>query len=253
MYPIIERSVRTRLALIICNTEFDSLSRRKGADVDIKDMKSLLESLGYRVDVKENLTASNMRTELVAFAARPEHRTSDSTFLVFMSHGVREGICGTKHSQEAPDVLDVNTIFRALNTVQCPNLKDKPKVIIIQACRGEAQGVTWVRDSAEASDNSSSLSPDDFEEDAIKKAHVEKDFIAFCSSTPDNVSWRHPTLGSLFIMKLIEHFKEYACSCDLEEIFRKVRFSFELPGGRAQMPTAERVTLTRCFYLFPGH
>ncbi|KAG8523261.1 Caspase-1, partial [Galemys pyrenaicus] len=135
MYPIIERSVRTRLALIICNTEFDSLSRRKGADVDIKDMKSLLESLGYRVDVKENLTASlgtpnclligcppgyndgrpalcsvpELRTELVAIASRPEHQTSDSSFLIFLSH-VSEGICGKKHSQEASDVLDVNTI-----------------------------------------------------------------------------------------------------------------------------------------------
>uniref|UniRef100_A0A8D2DGP9 Caspase 1 n=1 Tax=Sciurus vulgaris TaxID=55149 RepID=A0A8D2DGP9_SCIVU len=69
----------------------------------------------------------------------------------------------------------------------------------------------------------------------------------------DNVSWRHPTRGSLFIMKLIKTMQEYAWSCDLEEIFRKVRFSFELPDGRAQMPTTERVTLTRCFYLFPGH
>lgn len=49
---------RTRLALIICNTEFDNLPRRAGADVDIRDMKMLLEGLGYNVDVKENLTAS---------------------------------------------------------------------------------------------------------------------------------------------------------------------------------------------------
>lgn len=33
----------------------------------------------------------------------------------------------------------------------------------------------------------------------------------------------------------------------------QVRFSFELADGRAQMPTAERVTLTRSFYLFPGY
>ncbi|XP_037360249.1 caspase-1-like [Talpa occidentalis] len=253
IYPIKERAVRTRLALIICNTEFDHLSKRNGADVDIKGMKRLLESLGYSVDVKENLTASNMKTELLTFAARPEHRTSDSTFVVFMSHGVREGICGTKCSQESPDVLDLNTVFRALNANQCPNLMNKPKVIIIQACRGEGQGVAWVKDSAGPSEEISSLSLEDFEDDAIKKAHVEKDFIAFCSSTPDNVSWRSPIHGSLFIMRLIEHFQEYAWCHDLEEIFRKVRFSFEQPASRAQMPTAERVTLTRRFYLFPGH
>ncbi|XP_012584939.1 PREDICTED: caspase-1-like [Condylura cristata] len=252
IYPIMEKSGRTRLALIICNTEFDSLSKRNGADTDIRNMKTLLGSLGYSVAVLENLTASDMKRELVAFAARPEHRTSDSTFLVFMSHGVREGICGTKYSQENPDILDVHTIFQTLNAVHCPNLTDKPKVIIIQACRGEGQGMTWVKDSAEVSDNISPVRPEEFEDDAIKKAHIEKDFIAFCSSTPDNVSWRHPALGSLFIMKLIEKFQEYAWCDDLEEIFRKVRFSFEMPEGRAQMPTAERVTLTRLFYLFPG-
>nr|KAF6464288.1 caspase 1 [Rousettus aegyptiacus] len=253
IYPIMEKSTRTRLALIICNTEFDNLPRRTGADVDIRDMKTLLEGLGYTMDVKENLTASDMTIELKAFAARKEHKTSDSTFLVFMSHGIRDGICGKNYSEEVADVLKINTIFQILNTGSCPNLKDKPKVIIIQACRGENQGVVWLKDSAKSSENSSSLPPEDFEYDAIKKAHIEKDFIAFCSSTPDNVSWRHPTRGSLFIMKLVEHLQEHAWSCDLEEIFRKVRFSFELPDGRAQMPTTERVTLTRRFYLFPGY
>uniref|UniRef100_A0A5F5Q1X0 Caspase-1 n=1 Tax=Equus caballus TaxID=9796 RepID=A0A5F5Q1X0_HORSE len=254
MYPIMGKSMtRTRLALIICNTEFDNLSRRAGAEVDIASMKVLLEGLGYSVEVKENLTALDMTTELKAFAARPEHRSSDSTFLVFMSHGIREGICGKKFSEKVPDVLEVNTIFQIFNTRNCPNLRDKPKVIIIQACRGENQGVVWLKDSTGTSGNSSSLAPDDFEDDAIKKAHVEKDFIAFCSSTPDTVSWRSPTTGSVFIEKLIENLQEYAWSCDLEEIFRKVRLSFELPDARAQMPTAERVTLTRRFYLFPGY
>lgn len=78
----------------------------------------------------------DMTIELKAFAARKEHKTSDSTFLVFMSHGIRDGICGKNYSEEVSDVLEINTIFQNLNTRSCPNLKDKPKVIIIQACRG---------------------------------------------------------------------------------------------------------------------
>ncbi|XP_035884518.1 caspase-1 isoform X2 [Phyllostomus discolor] len=253
IYPIMGKATRTRLALIICNIEFEKLSRRAGAEADISGMEKLLEDLGYTVDVKKNLTSLDMTTELKAFAARKEHKTADSTFLVFMSHGIREGICGKKHSEEVSDILSINTVFQILNTRNCPSLKDKPKVIIIQACRGENEGVVLLKDSVGDFGNSSSQAPEDFEYDAIKKAHVEKDFIAFCSSTPDNVSWRHPKKGSLFIMKLIEHLQEFAWSCDLEEIFRKVRFSFEQPDVRVQMPTTERVTLTRCFYLFPGH
>ncbi|XP_009185448.2 caspase-1-like isoform X1 [Papio anubis] len=253
IYPIMDKSSRTRLALIICNEEFDSLSKRTGAEVDIIGMTTLLQNLGYKVDVKKNLTASEMTTELEAFAHRQEHETSDSTFLVFMSHGIREGICGKKYSEQVPDVLQLNAIFEMLNTRNCPNLKDKPKVIIIQACRGENHGVVWLKDSAGVCRNVSLPTTEELEVDAIKKAHIEKDFIAFCSSTPDNVSWRHPTMGSVFIMRLIEHLQEYAHSCDVEEIFRKVRLSFEQPDDKAQMPSTERVTLTRRFYLFPGH
>lgn len=50
-------STRTRLALIICNTEFDHLPRREGADVDLREMRLLLQGLGYTVKEKENLTA----------------------------------------------------------------------------------------------------------------------------------------------------------------------------------------------------
>ena len=79
----------------------------------------------------------DMESELRAFAARPEHKSSDSTFLVFMSHGILSGICGTKYSAEGdPDVLAYDTIFQIFNNRNCLSLKDKPKVIIVQACRG---------------------------------------------------------------------------------------------------------------------
>ncbi|XP_052607545.1 caspase-1 [Peromyscus californicus insignis] len=252
IYPIMNRSTRTRLALIICNTEFEYLPRRDGADVDLREMRLLLQDLGYTVKEKENLTAQEMTEEVKEFADCPEHKTSDSTFLVFMSHGIQEGICGKTYSDKVPDVLKVDTIFRMMNTLKCPSLKDKPKVIIIQACRGENRGVVLVKDSVEDT-GKKFLVDADLEDDGIKKAHIEKDFIAFCSSTPDNVSWRHPVKGSLFIVELIKHMKEYAWSCDLEDIFRKVRFSFEQPKYSLQMPTTERVTLTKRFYLFPGH
>ncbi|GAB1293841.1 Caspase-1 [Apodemus speciosus] len=217
IYPIMNTTMRTRLALIICNTEFQHLSRRVGADVDLREMKLLLQDLGYTVKVKENLTALEMMKEVKEFAACPEHKTSDSTFLVFMSHGIQEGICGTTYSNEVSDILKVDTIFQMMNTLKCPSLKDKPKVIIIQACRGEKQGVVLLKDSVGDSEKEF-LTDAIFEDDGIKKAHIEKDFIAFCSSTPDNV-----------------------------------RFSFEQPESRLQMPTTERVTLTKRFYLFPGH
>ncbi|KAK1336321.1 hypothetical protein QTO34_004127 [Cnephaeus nilssonii] len=253
IYPIKEKTGRTRLALIICNREFDHLQPRQGAELDITGMEELLVGLGYRVIVEKNLTAKEMESVLVAFAARPEHRTSDSTFLVFMSHGLLDRLCGTLHSDENPDVLPYDTIFRIFNNRNCPSLKDKPKVIIVQACRGENRGELWVSDSPAAVMDSSSQSAETLEDDAVYKAHVEKDFIAFCSSTPHNISWRDPSRGSLFIVQLIRCFQQYSWRYHLEQVFRKVQLSFEKPDVRAQMPTIERLSMSRYFYLFPGN
>ncbi|XP_045412759.1 caspase-13-like isoform X2 [Lemur catta] len=205
IYPIKEKKDRTRLALIICNTEFDHLAPRHGADHDIVGMKGLLEGLGYSVNVKEKLTARGMESVLREFAARPEHKSSDSTFVVLMSHGILDGICGTRHSEATSDVLPYDTVFQIFNNRNCVSLKDKPKVIIVQACRG------------------------------------------------DNVSWRDITSGSLFITQLITYFRKYSWCCHLQEVFRKVQQSFETPSVRAQMPTIERLSMTRYFYLFPGN
>ncbi|XP_068936823.1 caspase-4-like isoform X2 [Petaurus breviceps papuanus] len=205
IYPVKEKEGRTRLALIICNIQFEYLSERTGAELDLERMKILLNELGYSVDDLKNLTSLEMESALRKFAARPEHKSSDSTFVVFMSHGILDRICGINHQIDNPDVLAYDTIFKILNTKNCVNLKDKPKVIIIQACRG------------------------------------------------DNVSWRDTKNGSIFIKELIHAFQQYSWCHHIEEVFRKVQNAFETPKVKAQMPTIERQSMTRYFYLFPGN
>uniref|UniRef100_A0A8D2I415 Caspase-1 n=1 Tax=Urocitellus parryii TaxID=9999 RepID=A0A8D2I415_UROPR len=252
IYPIKEKATRTRLALIICNTEFDSLPRRNGSEYDIQGMQRLLEDLGYMVVVERNLTARAMKRVLRDFAARLEHKSSDSTFLVFMSHGIFDAICGITHGDETQDVLPYDSIFQIFNNQNCSHLKDKPKVIIIQACRGGNTGEVWVSDFPAGSVDSSSQFSENPMHDGVHKAHVEKDFVAFCSSTPHNLSWRKKN-GSIFITELINNIQEHSWYCHLTEIFMMVQRSFEIPGVKAQMPTIERQTLTKLFYLFPGN
>eukprot|EP00069_Balaena_mysticetus_P006021 bmy_18278T0 len=205
-----ENEGRTRLALIICNKEFDYLSNRYGSEVDLLGMQDLLENLGYSVVVKEDLTVLEMETAPRQFAARQEHQSSDSTFLVFVSHGIMDGICGTKHTEKDPDILRNDTIFQIFNS--------------------QGAGVVWVTDMGEAS----AYRYDQFLQcsiwnDAITKSHVEKDFIAFKSSTPllEAIMLALPTT--------------------------KVQHSFETPNVLTQMPTIERLSMIRYFYLFPGN
>lgn len=90
-----------------------------------------------------------MATVMKDFANHKEHWTSDSTFLVFMSHGVRAGLCGTKSKDETTDILSVDTIYEKFNNKCCRALLGKPKVVIIQSCRG---GESLLRGAYEASE-----------------------------------------------------------------------------------------------------
>lgn len=82
------------------------------------------------------------------FADRKEHWTSDSTFLVFMSHGVRAGLCGTKSRDKTTDILSLGTIYKEFDNKHCQALLGKPKVVIIQSCRG---GESLLQGACEAS------------------------------------------------------------------------------------------------------
>ncbi|XP_075450641.1 sn-1-specific diacylglycerol lipase ABHD11 isoform X3 [Ascaphus truei] len=247
IYAILPRNQRKRLALMICNVKFKTLNERKGAEADQAGMKTLLEGLGYQVQSETNLTSKKMLETLVRFAAQEEHKNSDSTFIVLMSHGIKEGICGVD-SQETPnsgqidDLLPVDKIYTTFNNKNCSKLYGKPKVILVQACRGDVRCRVMVSDS---------VGDDQLETDIMHEVHQETDFTCFYSTTPDTVSWRDPITGSLFIQRLIKMMNKEAHCCSLEEIFRKVQGSFV--SDMRQMPTKDRTTLLKKFYLFPGY
>lgn len=246
------RERRTRRALLICNTKFKHLRQRDGAEVDVKEMTKLLEGLGYNVECHEDKTSQEMTTVMKKFADHKDHLTSDSTFLVFMSHGMSTGICGTK-SNGTTDILSFNTIYENFNNKHCRALMGKPKVVIIQCCRGDNIGSVQIRDSIDPempTSTSDGWRCVELQSSKTREAHLESDFATLYSSTPDTVSWRSPTEGSVFIQRLVEQFRNHAFNSDLQEMFRKVQRSFE--NFPRQLPTQERTTMLKKFYLFPG-
>uniref|UniRef100_A0A2D4MIV5 Caspase family p20 domain-containing protein n=1 Tax=Micrurus spixii TaxID=129469 RepID=A0A2D4MIV5_9SAUR len=218
-------------------------------------MTLLLEDLGYIVEKETNLNSQGITTCLKRFAAREEHKASDGMFVVLMSHGHQDSLCGVHSKDKQSDIFSIKTVFSTFNNENCPALRGKPKVVIIQACRGEQRGymIENMEDSAKSA--AAFLQSDShtvqFETDAVKRVHVESDFICLYSTTPDHVSWRHPETGSLFISQIIENIKKHAWNRNLEEVFRKVLQHFA--NNPCQMPSKDRTTLIKKFYLFPGH
>ncbi|XP_040279566.1 caspase-1-B-like isoform X2 [Bufo bufo] len=256
IYPIRQKGNRKRLALIICNIKFHdkTITERKGANFDIDGMGELLKGFGYDVQFETNLTAEEMKTTMKTFAARSDHKDSDSTFLVFMSHGERNIIYGTDFKREYIEGqerltgdLHVDAIHDTFNNINCPGLREKPKIILIQACRGHNKSRQLVSDSSQPSP---SIKQEDIEDDGMRMILKETDFICFYSTTPDTLSYRDTLKGTLFIQRLIDIMKNDAHNLSIEDIFRKVQLSFK---DSCQMPTQDRKTLLKKFFLFPGY
>ncbi|XP_075996797.1 caspase-1-like isoform X2 [Genypterus blacodes] len=260
IYPLNEEA--PRLALIITNKTFKNARlNRSGAEKDEANMEALLRSQRYEVVTHKDLTGKQIEKAVSEFSKDQRLKQADSAFVVIMSHGKMGAVLGVNWTEEEPDEFLIDNIFKYLSTESCPALLNKPKIIIIQACRGAKSGAVIVSDNI-ASDSAGGAEAQPaphaveecLEEDTLHFAHQEKDFVYLLSSTPDTVSYRDTRQGSLLIQYIDQVFQASSRVDDIEELFRKVMRCFESKlTNKKQMPTKDRCTLTRRFYLFPRH
>nr|XP_046245207.1 caspase a-like isoform X2 [Scatophagus argus] len=269
VYSVTKKSIKNRVALLITNIKFaNEKFNRNGAEKDEENMDKLLTSLGYKVVKYTNLTAKQIDEAIIKFSKHPELKETDSVLVVIMSHGKLGAILGVNWENEtsgdaSPDEFPINNIYKHLGSQKCPELMNKPKIIIIQACRGEEGGAVLVCDQADSavlcddikqSGPSPSADEENIEDDTLRCVHKEKDFISLLSCTPDTVSYRQRGFGSFLIQYLVEVMHTDAHKDDIEELFRKVMHRFEdfCIQNKRQMPTKDRCSLTKRFYFFPG-
>ncbi|XP_078023185.1 uncharacterized protein LOC117259544 isoform X3 [Epinephelus lanceolatus] len=260
VYPVDKKSIKNRVALLITNIKFtDEKMNRNGADKDEENMEKLLTALKYEVVKYTNLTGKAIDDAILKFSKHPKLKETDSVIVVIMSHGKLGKVLGVdwKKGDEKPDEFLIDNIYKHLGSEKCPALLDKPKIIIIQACRGEEEGSAFVRDVVSDDASQSNVPPpadeDNLEADTVKCVHKEKDFTALLSCTPDTVSYRQRDLGSFLIQYIVEVFNTFVHKDDIEELFRRVMQRFEKfsPRTKRQMPTKDRCTLIKRFYFFP--
>ena len=107
------------------------MSLRDGAREDAKALKESLQQLGYKVLLRENLTAEGMKSELERVKCEVIRESDDSFICCILSHGGAAGIYGIDGK-----VVTVEELGEMLEPDKCTALRDKPKIFFIQACRG---------------------------------------------------------------------------------------------------------------------
>ncbi|ERE86721.1 caspase-3 [Cricetulus griseus] len=161
------------VCIIINNKNFHKstgMTPRSGTDVDAANLRETFMRLKYEVRNKNDLTCGEI-VELMKNVSKEDHSRRSSFICVILSHGEEGVIFGT----DGPvDLKKLTTYFRG---DYCRSLTGKPKLFIIQACRGTELDCGIETDSG---------TDDDM---ACQKIPVEADFLYAYSTAPGkNVS-----------------------------------------------------------------
>ncbi|XP_071828849.1 caspase-6-like isoform X2 [Apostichopus japonicus] len=240
------------LAIIFNNENFLKMTKRTGTRIDTDKLSTTFKNLGFKVLICDDYTADDIR-KLLRAASNLNYSGYNCFLCVFLTHGDEGIIYGSDGDPESfngngnvdstsrtwlllkDDVFD---IFRGNN---CRSLIGKPKIFIIQACRGgkaelPSQAVPF---GAPAKD---------FEASAGVKVTIptEADFLISYSSSEGYFSIRELYKGTWFIQDLTRVLNQFGNKEDFVQMLTVVNKlvserTLEVSGnpelrGRKQMP-----------------
>ncbi|XP_014673590.1 PREDICTED: cell death protein 3-like [Priapulus caudatus] len=139
--------------LIINNEKFkdpEKFPTREGSQKDVETLRQLFTDLGYTMwdTVEEaktsNLTAEEIKDVVKKFAASDKQNSVDSSIVAILSHGGAEDVIFGADDEKLSFSDDILRLFEGENA---PGLMQKPKLFILQACRG---GMTYIGMHAES-------------------------------------------------------------------------------------------------------
>ncbi|CAH3198680.1 unnamed protein product, partial [Porites evermanni] len=121
--------------------EKEQCSNRQGSDKDIEMLKKLFGALDFKVKIERNLKREEIYKVLDNISYE-DHSNYDCFVLCLMSHGLE----GFVYGADGERVL-LETVRGFFSNSRCSTLKGKPKLFVIQACRGNDKDKGVVKDS----------------------------------------------------------------------------------------------------------
>ncbi|GFG33889.1 hypothetical protein Cfor_07137, partial [Coptotermes formosanus] len=193
-------------AVIFNHDEFKNKSLRPGSAVDASILEETYKVLGFEVIIHNNLRVHQIQNAITGLAEE-DHSDADCLLVTVLTHGE-----SSKFLQAYDALYNVEDLWLPFTADKCLSLAGKPKVFIIQACRGKNldRGVTLRAGQRRCT-----------EIDAINAAYkipTHADFLIVYSSVEGYPSWRDPDTGTWFIQCLCQELQEHASTKDFLKI-----------------------------------
>ncbi|KAL4716439.1 hypothetical protein ACJJTC_015867 [Scirpophaga incertulas] len=201
-----------KLLLIFNQKNIIGKKERLGTAKDVEELEKTFKPLGFDVEVENDLTKSEIIARLLKFSEK-DYTDYGCVAVTVLTHGSDDGLLYAKDIQ-----YNEQDIIKFFKVDMTPSLLTKPKLLIVQACRGtdNIKGV-MVRQS------SGKIQKDNADEADHYTLPVESDMLFLHSSYMGKPSHRDETHGSWFIQALCRNINKYASKLDFESIMTEVK------------------------------
>lgn len=252
------------ITLLINVTEFEPsacLDDRLGGERDCARLELIFQQLSYDVYNLKNGTGSEIWNTLKNFSTWVKLAEYQSCFIVLMSHGLDGFIFG--RDGKAVDLVAVYDLF---SNEKCPYLQNKPKVFLIQACRGDQpdRGTDQL-DGPPITVKSHGKSAkrkllDSNNNEGRNKLPTKSDCLVAYATVPGYAAMRNTERGSWFIQAFIQIVAFHAKDKSLLEIMTMTNNHIKEREGCSPDSEFHRCKemsefiscLCKPFYFFPG-
>ncbi|XP_034651229.1 caspase-1 [Drosophila subobscura] len=210
--PIVAKTkLKPARVYIFNNEKFDSKNEfRSGSAQDVKVLRTTFEQLKCKVEIIKDATLATVKST-VRMLETKDFEDKSALVLVFLSHGTRHDRLAAKDLDYS---LDDDVLFPILRN---RTLKDKPKMLFVQACKGANEPGGFMTDSAQPNG-----SPNE---------------ILKCYSTYEGyVSYRTED-GTPFIQTLCEALNRSGKTTDIDGIMMTVRSVVKMQTKDGQIPS----------------
>ncbi|NXP35479.1 CASP6 protein, partial [Leiothrix lutea] len=188
---------------------------RNGTVADRNSLKRSLTDLGFEVRLFDDLKAEDLKQKIKE-ASMDDHSDADCFVCVFLSHGEDD------HIYARDDKIKIQEITDMFRGDKCQSLVGKPKIFIIQACRGDKHDDAVI--AHDSTDSSSESLGNTTEVDAacVYTLPAGADFIMCYSVAQGYYSYRDTINGSWYIQDLCETLRKHGSSLEFTELLTVV-------------------------------
>eukprot|EP01084_Bolivina_argentea_P122817 217640_1 len=239
--------LRKCLVLSICIQDYlGKATTRIGCDIDIQHITSLFGETGYDYDIIQNTTKAVdlCKFEQLKIQAKSKLLTNaanyDGFIFIFSGHGV-----SSTEIALSPENNFANCHYLRIKEDICDAFRNgpgglahafigKPRIYIIQACRGKREARV-VESKAEK---------DTFDNNQDNRYHVDEDMLLLKSNTAGYVSYRSHDTGSHLITAVYRCLKEKK-SVVLDDALYEIQHQLKQLSQSEQTCVIERTTMNK--------